>query len=96
LDGTQHAHLRWGSEVANGGYPNDVRRNELERLQPFARHRVLEADKSGDIPARARQAFDKSGTDGIEHLRENDRYRAGLLLHGHQCWQAAIHDDLGR
>ena len=30
------------------------------------------------------------------HLREYDRNRAGLLLHGHQGWQAAIHDDLWR
>ena len=64
--GTQHAHLGWGSEIAYPGYPNDMRRNELERFEPFARHRIFEANKSGDIPARTRQAFDKSGSYRIE------------------------------
>jgi hypothetical protein len=95
LDRTQHAHLRRGSEIANGGYANDVRRYELERLQPFARHRVFEADESGYISPWPRQAFDESGSDWIEHLRKNYRYRPGLLLYSHQCRQAAIHNDLG-
>src|SRR5262245_59485238 len=32
LDGTQHAHLGWGSEIPYRRYPNDMRRNELERF----------------------------------------------------------------
>jgi hypothetical protein len=48
------------------------------------------------FPPRARQAFDKSGTDGIEHLRENDRYRAGRLQQGPRGCAANSQDDVGR
>ena len=51
----------------------DARCHLLERLQPFAGHRGLEAGKSGDVPARLRPALDETAGDRVGNQREYDR-----------------------
>src|SRR5262249_28475806 len=93
LDGTQHSHLGRGSEITHPCNSLDVRRDLRERFKPFSGHGIFKADKSRNIPTWMHQAIHKSGSDGIENLCENNRYRPSLLLHPDQCRQPTIHDD---
>src|SRR3954447_20109135 len=70
-------------------------RNSLQRLKPLPCHRVFKAHKTGDVAAGASQAVHKAASNGIKDLCEHNRDRSRFLLHGCQCGQTAVHDDLG-
>src|SRR5262249_46928219 len=70
----------------------DARRELLEHVQQFPEHRRFGRSEAGDVAARARQAGNEAGLDGIDNPSKNDRDAAGLLLHGLQRQCSADQD----
>jgi hypothetical protein len=66
--------------VENNRNTGNMRRNLLERFQPFCPNCKLEVGESGDIAARPRQVLRKSLSDWIGHLHEYDRDLPRMLL----------------
>ncbi len=62
-----------------GIWTGSARRDLLEQLYPFAGHRRLEIDETGDVAARPRQALDKAAANRIGNDRENNGDGARLL-----------------
>jgi hypothetical protein len=56
-----------------------MRRNLLKQFQPFAGHRRLGNDETGDVAARPRETRDETAADRIDNERENDGDGARLL-----------------
>src|SRR5262249_8095179 len=69
-----------------------VRRGLFEQAQPFAAHRALEILKAADIPARSRQAADKTGAERIGDLSKYDRDRTSEPLYLRQHRRPRGHD----
>src|SRR5207245_2596978 len=66
--------------VEDDGDPRDTRPDLLEQLQPFSHQRWVISAEPRDVAAWPREALNKALADGIAHAREDDRYRAHLLL----------------
>src|SRR5262249_49945442 len=95
--------LRGLVRIENDRHARDARRELLEHVQQFPEHRRFGRSEAGDVAARARQAGNEAGLDGIDNPSKNDRDAAGLLLHGLQrqcsadqdCIRIEAHELLG-
>jgi hypothetical protein len=67
----------------------------LSNSQPFAAEPVFEQAESGEVAARARQAFDVSGADRIDHNHKYDRHGAGHPLQRARGCARSGQDDVG-
>src|SRR6266851_10225824 len=70
---------RRGVRVEDDRDPRDTRRGLLEQLEPFPRQLRVVGAEPGDVAAGSREALNKAQLNGIDHVYENDRYRARLL-----------------
>src|SRR5262249_50336628 len=71
-----------------------MRRDLLEQLKPFHTYAILELSKAGQVAARPRQTFDKSGPHWIDGLREHNRHRAGQAVQDCSSWTIASYDHI--
>jgi hypothetical protein len=66
-------------DAERGGSLAQVRRNLLEQLQPFAGHRRLHSDETGDVAARLRKARDETAADRIGNVHKHNGDGTRLL-----------------
>src|SRR6478672_773390 len=69
-----------GRGITQDGHAFHARRNLFEKFRPFATQAVVKLGKSGSISARAGETRHGPSTEGIDGLREHDRYRAAYCL----------------
>jgi hypothetical protein len=96
LDSAQQAEFRGDGGIPNDRHSRHPGRDLLEQLRPFPAETVFEqAESAGEVAARARQAFDVSGADRIDHSHKYDRHGAGRLLQRARGCARRGQDDVG-